>query len=283
MTLPNFVVIGAPKAGTTALARYLGDHRDGFVAKAKEVHYFDRDGKYSRGVEWYEAQFEGYQGERAVGDATPGYMYSREAIDRMAKLLPDVRLIATLRNPVDRAYSQYWSNRSRGGEPRSFEEVMAADATSNTQLIKGFNRAYAGRSRYLTHLEYVCERFDRSQLLVLLFDDMRKDPSATYASVCRFLDIDDANIPSTVGEPFGHHREFRSLRLQNAMLGSRIPRRYLRPIMNANTRHTSYPKLTADERGRYEQMFSDDNAALAAWLQRDLGMWMAANDPASER
>src|SRR5689334_25080325 len=105
MTLPNFVVIGAPKAGTTALSRYLGDHRDGFVAAQKEVHYFDRDHLFSRGVEWYEAQFEGAGGVRAVGDATPGYMYSREAIDRMAALLPDVRLIATLRNPVDRAYS----------------------------------------------------------------------------------------------------------------------------------------------------------------------------------
>src|SRR5688572_14326389 len=112
--LPDFLIVGAMRSGTTSLHKYLQAHPDVFVASGKEVHFFDR--RYGRGLDWYRSRFAGVTTERVVGEATPAYMYDENAIARIAHDLPDARLIVVLRNPVDRAYSHYWRNRSRGRE-----------------------------------------------------------------------------------------------------------------------------------------------------------------------
>jgi hypothetical protein len=105
--LPNFLIVGAMKSGTTSLARYLGAHPQAYVAPEKEINFFERGYVWNRGVDWYASRFEGAGDALAVGEASPSYMYWPTAIERMASVVPDARLIALLRDPVERAYSHY--------------------------------------------------------------------------------------------------------------------------------------------------------------------------------
>src|SRR5919106_2306555 len=103
--LPNFFIAGTMRSGTTSLTRYFDDHPQVYLAPTKEIHFFDL--KYERGLDWYGTHFSGANGAPAVGEATPSYVYLRDAVDRMAATVPDARIVVTLRNPVDRAYSHF--------------------------------------------------------------------------------------------------------------------------------------------------------------------------------
>ncbi|MGH2726565.1 MAG: sulfotransferase domain-containing protein, partial [Actinomycetota bacterium] len=122
--LPNFLILGAMKAGTTSLAYWLGEHPDVFLAPGKELFFFNVPQRWELGVDWYRSQFAGSEGKIARGEATPGYLGHPQAAERIAATLPDVRLIALLRHPADRAYSQYWHNRATGTETRTFARMV---------------------------------------------------------------------------------------------------------------------------------------------------------------
>jgi hypothetical protein len=127
--LPNFVIIGAPRSGTTSLAHSLSQHPEVFVTmQVKELHFFDTN--FDRGLDWYRQQFSGADAAaaKAAGEATPTYMYDETAMSRMAETVPDARLIAILRNPVDRAYSHYWMNRSLDREDLLFPVAIETEA-----------------------------------------------------------------------------------------------------------------------------------------------------------
>src|SRR6187200_1451927 len=123
--LPDFLVIGAQKAGTTALYAYLRWHPGITGPSWKEVSFFDRH--WWRGEAWYRGQFPLRAGGRLVGEASPSYLFHPLAPERARSLVPDAKLIALVRNPVDRAYSQYQHAVALGREPLSFEDALAAE------------------------------------------------------------------------------------------------------------------------------------------------------------
>src|SRR5262249_22447178 len=108
--LPDFVVVAANRCGTSALSAGLRSHPEVFIPSHKEIHFFDRH--FDRGESWYRAHFERAGDARVVGEATPGYLYRADATERLTALLPNARLLAIIRNPVDRAYSNYSKNRA---------------------------------------------------------------------------------------------------------------------------------------------------------------------------
>lgn len=270
---PNFLIIGAARAGTTALHRYLAPHPDVFLARPKELHFFDNH--FAKGADWYRDRFEGVGGQRAVGEASPSYMYSSETMQRMASLLPEARLVAILRHPVDRAYSHYWMNRWQGRETLSFTDAVAAEPgrlQSGDSLARRF--AYLDRGRYHRQLLEVCRRYPRHQLLVLLFDDLRDSPLPTYQELCRFLDIDDSYFPDTLGAAVNSATALRSVALWR--LSRRLPTSMSgvgRTIRRLNEHHVPYPPLPEALRQELLAGYEQDNAALAEWLGRDLSPW----------
>src|SRR5688572_19406956 len=106
--LPDFVVIGSMRAGSTSLARYIGAHPSVYMPPKKELHFFDWN--WDRGLDWYRAQFRDATPGAIIGEATPIYIVYREAMERLAKACPEARLLVVLRDPVSRAYSHYWYN-----------------------------------------------------------------------------------------------------------------------------------------------------------------------------
>jgi sulfotransferase family protein len=271
--LPTFLIIGAMRSGTSTLARTVAQHPQVFLPRGKEVHFFDHH--FDRGVDWYRTWFQGAGSVPAVGEATPTYLYNDKARHRMAEILPDSRLIAILRNPVDRAYSHYWHNCRRGREPLSFQEALAVEQrrlAEAPQARRG-RYAYMDRGRYLRQLLAVVDLYPRGALLVLILEEFSRDPVKGLREVWRFLGVDEAFVPRRPKGHMNRARRYWSLRLHRHL---RMRPRTLstRVLARLNIR-PGPPYRPMDPRLRAElaQRFHEENRALARWLGRDLALW----------
>jgi Sulfotransferase domain len=254
------VIIGALRSGTTSLARHLGAHPQVFVASQKEVRFFSD--YYERGLDWYASQFAKASSERAVGEASPIYMYSDKAMARMAAALPEVQLVAILRNPVDRAYSHYWMMRARGQEALEFSEAIAAETNRVRSGIGAL--AYLEYSRYLRHLRMVCEHFPREALHVILLERFIEAPREGYQSLCRFVGIDETFVPPNLEGRVNNFVEIRSGGLRR--LARRLSPPVRRVVDRLNVRQASYPPLDPALRDELTSRFEQENRELASWL-----------------
>ena len=194
-SLPSFFIAGAQKCGTTSLHRYLAQHRDVYLpAKPQETHFFDIEENYQKGVSWYLDCFRGHQGKRVIGETSPLYMYLEYVPGRIHQLLPHAKLIFLLRNPVDRAYSHYWHERKKGRETLSFDDALASEPERIARDFLHRRRySYLSRGRYLVQIERYLQYFKYSQMLFLIFEDLRRSPEASLEQCCRFLDVDHDN------------------------------------------------------------------------------------------
>ncbi len=269
--LPDFLIIGAQRCGTTSLARNLSAHPEVYVASQKEVHFFDRH--TDRGLTWYREQFAGASEKQIVGEATPEYMYDKDALRRMAETLPDARLVVSLRNPIDRAYSEYWFVRGRGYESLSFEEAIAAEsdrAASGDPVVR-MRHSYLDRGRYLQQLERVCELYPRDRLHVVLFEDFVGAPLEALQAVHRFLGVREDFLPSTIGRRFGSARTYKSQWLR--AVSKALPYPLGAAVARINSQRVAYPPMESKTRAALEAEFRESNQALAHWLGRDLSRW----------
>jgi hypothetical protein len=203
--LPDFIIIGAKKSGTTFLYHLLGQHPLVQPAASKELHFFDVH--FDEGIEWYRRCFPPpkQRGARqtVTGEATP-YMSNRHAPGRVAQVVPGARLIALLRDPVERAYSDFQMVARKGRESRTFEEAMRAAAKAHPPDGEGWDHAafsdgrhrYLFRSLYVDHLLRWTEFFPREQMLALKSEDFFENPKETLKVVLEFL-----NLPEWEPEP----------------------------------------------------------------------------------
>jgi hypothetical protein len=244
--------------------RYLGAHPDVFVPPRKEVHFFDRH--WDRGLGWYEAHFDAASSGQAMGEGTPSYLYDDDAMARVRATLPAARLLVMVREPVDRAYSQYWHARARGWTERSFTDELAADADAGPRA-----RSYIERGRYIRYLRALEPERAAGRLLVVVFEDLRDAPLDTYRAVCGYLELAREPVPAIVGQPLNEFTEFRSLRVRDA--ARRMPKLLQDAVGRLNVKRRSYPPLDPAVRARLAEQFEADNAALATWLGRDLSVW----------
>jgi Sulfotransferase domain len=187
--LPDFVIIGGKKCGTTSLYNLLTQHPYVEPAASKELHYFDRLFE-AEDLEWYRNCFPAPRwenGRRTItGEGTP-YMPSRRIPEMMAEVVPGVRLIALLRNPVDRAYSDYQQVVRKGREPRTFEEAIGGEPHEGGNLDD--NCEYLSRGVYVDQLLRWSEFFGREQILVLKSEDFFERPADTLKLVLDFLEL----------------------------------------------------------------------------------------------
>jgi hypothetical protein len=208
--LPDFVIIGAQKAGTTALIRYLQAHPDVMTEPGVyEVHYFDT--QWARGTGYYRSHFP-YAARVArraaatgrpvlTGEKTPSYLFHPLAPERAASIIPHAKLIALLRDPVMRAASHHAMNKRDGIEPLELAEAVKAEeervAASFERLAQGIEPArnpartfsYVRRGRYAEQLDRWLRWFPRDQLLILRSEDLAASPGETYARVLDFLGL----------------------------------------------------------------------------------------------
>lgn len=271
MTLPTFLVVGAGKCGTTSLAAYLDAHADVFMAHQKEVRFFDR--YWHEGLDWYAAKFAAAEGKAAVGEASPSYLYSLEAPARVAETLPDVQLIALLRNPVDRAYSAWTNAHGQGRDPRPFADAVH-DEIAGHGMVEGFKPRYLEAGRYLEQLTRWTDANPGSPLLVEWFEDLRDSPQEVFSRVCAFLGVDSSHVPRNVGRVYHASHRFRWEWWRVAMLRwrlwERLPYRVAYRISALNRVRNEQAEMPTEVRAELVDYFRAPNAELAAWLQRPL-------------
>jgi hypothetical protein len=269
--LPTFLIVGAPKAGTTSLALWLADHSDVYMAPEKELYYFGYN--FDRGLDWYRAHFAGATSEGAVGEATPWYLYSADAAAHMASVVPDARLIAILRHPVDRAYSHFWMQRWKMPSRKGFQHLVdraSGKAAAPTRFLDV--------GLYLPQLQRMCDHYPRESLLILLFEDLASDPQGTFSRVCEFIGVNPGEPPASVGRAFNRGGTYRSDRIHRRMkradLWRRSPR-LARAIVRLNRASASYPPMEPEARRVLIEWYAEHNDALGEWLGRDLSAWSA--------
>ena len=246
--LPDFLVLGAQKAGTTALYEYLRRHPRITGPSWKEVSFFDRH--WARGERWYRGNFPNVTRtrEKLVGEASPSYVFHPLAPQRVREVVPDARLVVLVRNPVDRAHSQYNHEVALGREPLPFEEALDAEeerlrgedermaADPRYFSREWWSHTYQARGRYAEQLERWLAVFPRERLLVLSSDDLGSDPARAHAQVLGFLGASPQRLDS-------------------------YPRVYER----------EYAPMKPETRERLAAEFEEPNRRLYELLGRDLG------------
>lgn len=190
--LPNFLYLGPDKSGSSWLFEVLRNHPDCFVPACKDVYYFDEH--YDKGMDWYLDFFrDARPGVPAMGELSHSYLFSMEAADRIRQDLPGVKLMASLRQPVERCYSHYLYLVSSGLVTSSFAETID-------------NRPGLTRSSYYAKsVEGYLERFGPERFKVLFFDDLKKDPRHYARQVYDFLGL-------SFNEAFDYDKKVREAR-----------------------------------------------------------------------
>ena len=203
--VPDFIIIGAQKAGTTALYSYLIQHPTVLPALKKEVHFFDNH--FRRTLLWYRVFFPyrwQLEAPNITGEASPYYLFHPYAFQRVSTTLPHVKLIVLLRNPVDRAYSHYFHEVRAKRELRSFEDAIDCEIrTEGTetplnrrdQKFKHRYHSYLARGRYAEQLEQWLAAFSRDRILVLHTEDLKIHTAGVFRQVTKFLQLPEWSPP----------------------------------------------------------------------------------------
>ena len=299
MTLPNFIVIGARKAGTTSLYHYLEQHPEVFMSPVKETNFFvleggkagysgpDADTRVNRwsvaDPEEYEKLFEDAGTARAIGEASPAYLCDPSAPARIKRRIPGARLVAVLRDPAERAYSAYMHQVRDGREMLPFPEALDAEEWRTQEnwapawfyRFEGFYRA--GLSRYL-------ELFGPDLLKIYLYEDLRDDPRGTLRDLYRFLKVDDGFVPD-VSERSNVSGVPKSRLLASTLKRPNPLREALKPLLPKAARRrlskrlrnlnlSPAPPMPPDARRRLVESYREDVMWVQDLIGRDLSAWL---------
>jgi len=292
---PNFFILGAVRSGTTSLYRYVAQHPDVFMSEPKEPIYFEVE--YEKGLDYYwERYFKGWQGQRIVGEARPANLFLPYVPPRIRECVPDAKLVAILRNPVDRAYSHWWLKYSDGNEKRTFETALRENLErieagcrfegedgaklwrDNLNPARGGTRftVYVDMGYYAEQLARYVELFPGRQIKILLFEDLCQDSLKVTRELWQFLGLDpqqgypDDNTYSVSLSP-----SLKSLVWFSRASGLRkiLPIRARARIRAAAARWVTVPPMDPETRTWLREHYEPHNHALETLLDRDLSHW----------
>jgi len=281
--LPNFLIIGAQRSGTTTLWIACDRHPNIYMSPTRETAFFCNDGLYNRGITFYETTFfHEWSGQRAVGEKTPEYLLYPGTAARIRRLLPDARMVVTVRSPAERAHSNWRHNLMFGWESLPFREALDAEPdriAANKNAIGRFG--YLARGKYRRQLDQYYYEFDREQVHILLFDDLIADQAAALAMMYRFLGVEpvegvtihEGQAPITRIEVEGTGSNV-TIRFKGRTI--RQPSEQLRAFAEQynKTLETLKPLSKEEAIEINRTMFFDDIDALSECAKRNLGPWL---------
>jgi hypothetical protein len=301
MTMPNFLILGAAKSGTTALYHYLGQHPEIFFPAQKEPGFFAYEGECIdfRGpddVQYrstvteetaYRELFRDVSTQTAIGEASAIYLYSPSAPLRIRHHVPDAKLIAILRDPIERAYSSYMHLVRDAREPLGDFAEALRDEERRIGENWGPLWHYKRRGLYSAQVKRYLDLFDRRQLAVYLYDDFQSDAGAVLKDIFRFLGVDETFVPNTSlrynvsGIPRSRaiHALIMKPNVVTSLVGPLVPER-LRwriklPVANWNL---AKPPISAEARRLLAPEFKEDILRLQKLIGRDLTAWLRSTE-----
>ena len=300
MTMPNFLVIGAAKSGTTALYHYLAQHPAIYMSR-KNPNFFLFEGQPLdfRGprirstiensvtsLEAYRALFDGASKETAVGEVSTLYLYLPRAVERIRRHLPEARLIAILRHPAERAYSNFAHAVRIQLEP--LDDFCRALSEEERRIRDNWWPFFHYRRRgyYYAQLERYFDLMDRRQIRIYLYEDFDTAPLGVLQDIFRFLDVDETFVPDTSVK----HNVSRTVRVPRnkalhswlaqpsammtvarAMIPSELRRSLQERMMHRNL---VKPPLLPEVRNQLIQEYTEDISRLQDLIRRDLSKWL---------
>lgn len=276
---PRFVIAGAVKAATTWTARRLAEHPRVFIP-GPEPHYFSDE--HHRGFDWYLSLFSEAPEGAIIGEKSADYLAHPLAAERLADALPAARIIVQLRNPVDRAYSDYCMLYRRGETRRPAGDYFRKSASDNEHLGSRFLIG----GLYATHLRRIYDRFPREQVLVELYDDIAASPQETMARITDHIGVDriDIDLASTARENDSasemlplHVRK--ALRPFKAAIKPLRGKAWFKSLRGAFARPISYPPLDDEARSFLADYYSRDIEALSVLVKKELSHWLTVPPP----
>lgn len=295
--LPTFLVIGAGKAGTTSMYRYLEQHPEIFMSPVKEPKFFALEGHpldfkgpgderfridTTTTLESYRRLFRGRRDERVAGEGSVVYLHHPRAAGAIAQHIPDVKLIALLRQPADRAYSAFLHRTRDGVEP--FSEFEDALEDEPRRIREGYYFTWHDRDQGFYHrnlLRYF-ERFDRSQIRVYLYDEFDREPLKVLADVFGFLGVDSGFVPD-VRVRHNISGRAKHLGLQRFLTGRHPLKRAMKAVVPEQWGHRlvsmvqpanlERKPLRPELRAELTAGYREDVGKLEALLGRDLSQW----------
>ena len=291
--LPNFLVIGAEKSGTTWLYHNLKQHPQIFLPETKEIHYFnarnsnlEEQDRYSKqNIDWYESFFRNASSEKAVGEITPMYICDEHAYKRIHETLGEVKLIVMLRNPIDRAYSHYWMARWKGHVNDSFKKIVE---TKDQRFIQ--------RGLYGEQLERYYKLWSPENTQVLIFDNFFENKNTYLKKIFDFLEIDESGF---LEDHLINHKIYGSGSYKSPFLykfqkeTAKFLRKFpvLHPAMdkvkksglissieNMNRDKESYPAMPDELRSELRDYYSSDIDKLEQLVGINLSIWKESSE-----
>ncbi len=272
--LPNFLFIGPAKSASTWIFEILRSHPQIFVPPCKDLYFFDRF--YDKGLDWYSSHFPSFPEKPVVGELSHDYLFSETACARIKKDLPGVRLITCLRNPVDRLFSDYLFTRKHGLVSGDiFESLKSYPEILNQSLY------YRPIKNYVSH-------FGMERLLILDFNEIKKDPDNVSEKIYRFLDVDPTfRAPSAkevvLPASFARNRTlaFVSKKMAETVRNMGFPNLVGQikrsPLINRllykEYSRENYPRLSPEDRMKMYRIFEDDMVSLEKFLNVHFDSW----------
>lgn len=282
VTLPNFLVIGAMKAGTTSLYHYLRGHPDVFMASIKELDFFAPGGNWGRGLRWYGRHFDGAGSAIAVGEASTAYTkypVVPQVPERIAEHLPSCRFIYVLRDPIDRIRSHYQHRVAVGTERAPLTEAVFDDPI------------YLSCSRYAAQVDRYLRCFPRERLLLITSEDLRASRKVTMRKVYSFLGVDPDVVPPSIDREYlrtESRARYSPLvwRLRHALkervpaakrakefVDSTLPRLMPASLRTGQASVVGLTDLDADDRARLAELLADDVRKLRPLMPPGFDGW----------
>jgi len=290
MVKPNFLIIGAQKAGSTSLSKYLIQHPDIFISNPKETVFFANDSLYNKGLEFYQKFFIERKNESRIGDASTAYSQFadlKKIISRVHDFDPKMKIIYILRNPIERAHSAYWHNVRDLVEDLSFEQALENEEsrTNNTFRVDPFS--YKRRGLYNFIINSYLKFFPRENFYVFLLEDLESFPETTCNYIFEFLKIKEFNVAPIPKENFSvlpknkiiykliNHPN-KATRFMFNLFGNRFKEK-IRVKLNALNRNNleefTYPPMNDETEKYLIKYFEKDIIELEKFLDRDLSHW----------
>ena len=282
--IPEFFVVGAPKAGTTSLFKYLSRCHEIFVPRIKEPHFFScpevkdtyYDVHFVESESEYHALYSGVPDGYLAGDFSPSYLFSSLAARRIRSVREDAKIVILLRNPVDRAVSHYLMDTRRGVHDLPFSMCL-----TNTETTRLFYREYVETGRYADQVARYLQLFPADQVLVLLYEELQKSTEQTVCRILKFL-----GRPQRFKDPGIRHNAHRDFRFRSLKrLSQSAPARRMAGILPSDARQWLVSALTTTKKPEFvkekkllKELFEVENRRLGRVIKRDVSHW---NEPGS--
>lgn len=296
--MPNFLVIGAAKAGTTALCQYLAEHPQIYFSPQKEPRFFALEGetitfqgpgdltrfRYVTDVEKYEQLFKNVTNEIALGEGSTWYLYLPKAAERIKHYIPDVKIIIMLRDPVERAYSNFSGLQREGVEPIKDFEVAIREESARIRNNWSPTWHYKQKGFYYPQLKRYFDLFDHNQIKVSLYDDFKVNSRMVVQDIYRFLGVDDTFNPDSSqkhnvsGIPKNQllHQFLKQSNPLRGFLHSLVPAKLRQQVKNnlINFNLDKLPPLSSEVRRQLIEEYREDILKTQDLINRDISQWL---------